>query len=65
MRTKIKLLVLIFGALRTTNSLPLRRGRARVGVDARVGLKVGAAVDITPQHPHPNLPPFSGKGFYL
>ena len=62
-RMKIKLFISIFSFPPSHNSLPLRRGRARVGVDAGVGVDANVEVDIAPEHPYPNLPPFSRKGF--
>ena len=60
-RIKINLFVLIFNFSSSHHPLPLRRGRARVGVKACVG----ADMSIAPQHPHPNLPPFRGKQYLL
>ena len=60
-RMKINLFISIFSFPLTHNPLPLRRGRARVGVKAGVGVDMS----IAPQHPHPNLPPFRGKEYLL
>ena len=60
-RMKINLFESIFSFPSSHNPLPLRRGRAKVGVDAGVGVDMS----IAPQHPHPNLPPFRGKEYLL
>ena len=60
-RMKINLFESIFSFPSSHNPLPLRRGRARAGVKAGVGVDM----PIAPQHPHPNLPPFRGKEYLL